>query len=177
MHCLTTTGVSGSVTWHKLHLESVSVTQVHFAGLRCRSLNLHHFKARTSNRVVFSSYSITYAHTREDRDLFAHSQTALLLRHILSVGEPLNPEVIRWGEQVLLHTILWHLGTKLRPVPHMISNRAGLPVKHGLMGQPVEQGIEAVILDGPGMPCPSGEQGNIVSQTGLARSMFVYLPS
>jgi acetyl-CoA synthetase len=82
------------------------------------------------------------------------------LRRILSVGEPLNPEAIVWGERVFGKTFLdtwWQTETGSMH----ICNYAALPVKHGSMGRPFA-GTEAAILDDEGQPTPLGEEGYLV---------------
>ena len=67
------------------------------------------------------------------------------LRFIASVGEPLNPEAVRWGVEVLgkiIHDNWWQTETG----GIMIANLASLPIKPGSMGVPVP-GIEAAIIE------------------------------
>ncbi len=69
--------------------------------------------------------------------------SALGLIH--SVGEPLNPEAVRWAEKTLGMPILdnwWQTETG----GIMIANYPSMPVKPGSMGKPLP-GIEAEILD------------------------------
>ena len=66
------------------------------------------------------------------------------LRFIASVGEPLNPEAVRWGSRVLgqpIHDNWWQTETG----GIMIANFAGAEVRPGSMGRPLP-GIEAAIL-------------------------------
>jgi acetyl-CoA synthetase len=66
------------------------------------------------------------------------------LRLVASVGEPLNPEGVVWGEEVFGFPILdnwWQTETG----GIMIANTRGQPVKPGSMGRPVT-GIDATIL-------------------------------
>lgn len=66
------------------------------------------------------------------------------LRFISSVGEPLNPEAVVWGEKVLglpIHDNWWQSETG----GIMISNYAAMPIKPGSMGRPVP-GIKAAII-------------------------------
>jgi len=66
------------------------------------------------------------------------------LRHIASVGEPLNPEVIDWGARAFgqqIHDTWWQTETG----SIMIANRPGLPVRPGSMGKPVE-GIQVALV-------------------------------
>jgi acetyl-CoA synthetase len=66
------------------------------------------------------------------------------LRFAASVGEPLNPEAVLWGERVLglpFHDNWWQTETG----GIMIANFASLPIKPGSMGKPVP-GIQAAIV-------------------------------
>ncbi|TMW71816.1 acetate--CoA ligase [Alteribacter natronophilus] len=81
------------------------------------------------------------------------------LRHILSVGEPLNPEVIHWAGQnfgVRIHDTWWMTETGA----HLIVNLPSEAVKPGSMGRPLP-GIEVAILDETGEPLPAGETGEL----------------
>jgi acetyl-CoA synthetase len=67
------------------------------------------------------------------------------VRHMCSVGEPLNPAAVLWAERVMgrpFHDTFWQTETGAI----MISNVPGLPIKPGSMGKPVP-GIQAAILD------------------------------
>ncbi|MGM0545420.1 MAG: acetate--CoA ligase [Bacteroidota bacterium] len=67
------------------------------------------------------------------------------LRLIHSVGEPLNPEAVRWAQKMLDMPILdnwWQTETG----GIMIANYPSMPVKPGSMGKPLP-GVEAEILD------------------------------
>ncbi len=91
------------------------------------------------------------------------------LRHILSVGEPLNPEVIRWGMEVFnlpIHDNWWQTETGSQ----MISNLPCLPIKLGSMGKPLP-GIYAAIVDDEGNELEPGQIGKLVLKPGWP-SMF-----
>ena len=67
------------------------------------------------------------------------------LRFIASVGEPLNPEAVRWGYDILgkaIHDNWWQTETG----GIMIANTAAQPIKPGSMGMAVP-GIEAAIIE------------------------------
>ncbi|HOS92049.1 MAG TPA: AMP-binding protein [Armatimonadota bacterium] len=80
------------------------------------------------------------------------------LRHICSVGEPLNPEVIRWGLETYGHTIRdtwWQTETGCM----QIANAPWLPVRPGSMGKPLP-GVTAAVLDPTTHePLPPGQEG------------------
>jgi len=66
------------------------------------------------------------------------------LRFIASVGEPLNPEAVLWGERVLglpIHDNWWQSETG----GIMIANYASMDINPGSMGKPLP-GIEAAIV-------------------------------
>ncbi len=67
------------------------------------------------------------------------------LRHLASVGEPLNAEAVLWSEDRLglpFHDTFWQTETGAI----MIANLPGVPVKPGSMGKPFP-GITATVLD------------------------------
>jgi len=67
------------------------------------------------------------------------------LRHLASVGEPLNAEAVLWSEKVFGKPFLdtyWQTETG----SIMISNYPGMKIKPGSMGKPFP-GIEATLLD------------------------------
>ena len=66
------------------------------------------------------------------------------LRFVASVGEPLNPEAVVWGEETLglpIHDNWWQTETG----GIMIANFASLDIRPGSMGKPLP-GVEAAIL-------------------------------
>ncbi len=66
-----------------------------------------------------------------------------VLRHMASVGEPLNPEAVRWSVEAFgrpFHDTWWQTETG----GIMISNTAAMDIKPGSMGKPLP-GIEAAV--------------------------------
>lgn len=91
------------------------------------------------------------------------------LRHILSVGEPLNPEVVRWGMETFhmrIHDTWWMTETGAQ----MICNFGSMPLKPGSMGKPVP-GIEAAIVDDQGNVLPPNRMGNLALKKGWPAMM------
>lgn len=81
------------------------------------------------------------------------------LRHILSVGEPLNPEPIYWAKEaygVRIHDTWWMTETG----GHLIVNLPSQPIKPGSMGRAFP-GVTVGILDGDNNPLPPGEAGKL----------------
>ncbi len=91
------------------------------------------------------------------------------LRHILSVGEPLNPEVIRWGVEVFNHRIhdtWWMTETGAQ----LICNYPCLEIKPGSMGKPIP-GVVAAIVDQQGLELPQNKMGNLAIKKGWPSMM------
>lgn len=89
----------------------------------------------------------------------AKSEDLTSLRHLCSVGEPLNPEAIRWGLEAFglpFHDTWWQTETGAMS----IVNYPALPIKIGSMGKPFP-GIEAAIVDDEGRVVKTGVEGNI----------------
>ena len=111
----------------------------------------------------------------------AHEYDLGALRFIASVGEPLNPEVVRWGEKAFgmpVHDNWWQTETG----GIMIANYRSMDVRPGSMGRPLP-GIEAAVArrddddhpvfapDGTLALAAIGEQGELVLRPGWP-SMF-----
>lgn len=91
------------------------------------------------------------------------------LRHILSVGEPLNAEVVHWGMKVYgqrIHDHWWMTETGAI----IISNYPSMPMKPGSMGKPFP-GIKAAILDEEGNELPPGQMGPLSIKAGWPSMM------
>jgi acetyl-CoA synthetase len=81
------------------------------------------------------------------------------LRFIASVGEPLNPEVVLWGQEAFgmpIHDNWWQTETG----GIMIANYRSMDVRPGSMGRPLP-GIEASVArrDAEGRPVLAGDGG------------------
>ncbi|UCH22899.1 MAG: acetate--CoA ligase [Deltaproteobacteria bacterium] len=91
------------------------------------------------------------------------------LRHLYSVGEPLNPEAVIWGEKIFnkpFHDNWWQTETG----SIMIANYPIQDIKPGSMGRTFP-GIEAGIVDDNYEELSYGEEGNLVLRPGWP-SMF-----
>ena len=67
------------------------------------------------------------------------------LRHMASVGEPLNPEGVHWGREAFrldFHDTFWQTETG----SIVVTNLPGMPVKPGSMGRPFPA-LEATVVD------------------------------
>ncbi|RAK21218.1 acetyl-CoA synthetase [Anoxybacillus vitaminiphilus] len=91
------------------------------------------------------------------------------LRHILSVGEPLNPEVVRWGMKVFnrrIHDTWWMTETGAQ----LICNYPCMEIKPGSMGKPIP-GVKAAIIDDQGNELPPYRMGNLAIKKGWPSMM------
>ncbi len=92
------------------------------------------------------------------------------VRTILSVGEPLNPEVIKWAKKVYGKRVLdtwWMTETG----GHMIVNYPSMDIKLGSMGKPLP-GIQAAIIDNEGRELPPNRMGNLAIKKGWPSMMY-----
>ncbi|WP_078432322.1 acetate--CoA ligase [Metabacillus halosaccharovorans] len=91
------------------------------------------------------------------------------LRHVLSVGEPLNPEVVRWGVKVFnnrIHDTWWMTETGAQ----LICNYPAMEIKPGSMGKPIP-GVKAAIVDDQGNELPPYRMGNLAIKKGWPSMM------
>ncbi|MCW5823449.1 MAG: acetate--CoA ligase [Cyanobacteria bacterium TGS_CYA1] len=86
------------------------------------------------------------------------------LRHVLSVGEPLNAEVVRWGMKVYglpIHDNWWQTETGMQ----LIANLPCMAIKPGSMGKPLP-GVYAAVVDEHGQEMEAGKLGKLVVKPG-----------
>lgn len=92
------------------------------------------------------------------------------LRHMASVGEPLNPEAIRWAHQVYkkpFHDNWWQTETGAI----CIANYPSMDIKVGSMGKPFP-GVVAGIVDDEGKELPRNKEGNLALKPGWPSMMI-----
>ncbi|MDQ1372411.1 MAG: acetyl-CoA synthetase [Candidatus Thermoplasmatota archaeon] len=92
------------------------------------------------------------------------------LRALYCVGEPLNPEGVRWAMEVFdnkpFHDTWWQTETG----SILITNFPEMPIKPGSMGKPLP-GIEAAIVDETGKVLGQGEEGSLALKPGWPSMM------
>ncbi|MGU9541614.1 acetate--CoA ligase [Bacillus cereus] len=91
------------------------------------------------------------------------------VRHVLSVGEPLNPEVIRWGMTAFglrIHDTWWMTETG----GQVICNYPCMEIRPGSMGKPIP-GVKAAIVDNEGNEVPPYTMGNLAIAKGWPSMM------
>ncbi|MSQ08223.1 MAG: acetate--CoA ligase [Dehalococcoidia bacterium] len=94
------------------------------------------------------------------------------LRFIASVGEPLNPEAVVWGNRMFkqaIHDNWWQTETGAI----MCANYASMEVRPGSMGRPIP-GVEMGIVDDNFDPLPPGKPGLLVVRPGWPAMFHTY---
>lgn len=149
----------------------LGVTQIHYGG-GYDAEAWFTILEREKVTVWYSAPTALRMLMREDAELFKRFSLSNL-RHICSVGEPLNPEVIRWGKDVLGKDI-YDTWFQTETGAIMIANRPGLDIRPGSMGKPAP-GIEAAILDDEGNLLPPQEQGHLCLKAGWSSMFRTYI--
>ena len=103
-------------------------------------------------------------------DLRAHDLSGL--RHCLSAGEPLNPEVIRvWQEGTGGLTV--YDGYGQTETCNLVANYRCVPVRPGSMGKPAP-GYDVEVVDEGGERRPDGEEGHIAVRVAPDRPVGIF---
>jgi acetyl-CoA synthetase len=103
-------------------------------------------------------------------DLRAHDLSGL--RHSLSAGEPLNPEVIRiWQDGTGGLTI--YDGYGQTETVNLVANYRCVPVRPGSMGKPTP-GFDVHVVDEQGEPVGVGEEGHIAVRVAPKRPVGMF---
>ena len=135
----------------------LGITQVQFAGGFDPD---HWFRILAEQRVSvwYTAPTALRMLSRAD-DVDYRSYDISGLRGIFSVGEPLNPEISRWGRKVLDRNI-YDTWFQTETGGIMIANRPGLAIRPGSMGRPVSS-VRAAILDDQGNRCATRTTGHL----------------
>jgi acetyl-CoA synthetase len=150
---------------------SLGVTQVHYGG-GYDAREWMDLLVRERISVWYSAPTALRMLMREDEAIFSEADLSHL-RHIFSVGEPLNPEVIHWSRRLLKRDI-YDTWFQTETGAIMISNRPGLDVRPGSMGKQVA-GIEPAIIAECGDHLTDGEQGNLCLKPNWPSLFITYL--
>lgn len=150
---------------------SLGVTQVHFGG----GYNAEEwFRILQDQRVTvwYSAPTALRMLMREDPSLYGAFNLSSL-RHISSVGEPLNPEVIHWARRTIGKEI-YDTWFQTETGAIMIANCPGIELRPGSMGKPVA-GIEPAIIADDGNSITDGTPGNLCLKAGWSSMFTAYL--
>jgi acetyl-CoA synthetase len=150
---------------------SLGVTQVHYGGMYDAEKWFDILQGE--GVTIWYSAPTALRMLMREENAFCASYDLSRLRHIFSVGEPLNPEVIQWSRTVLGRDI-YDTWFQTETGAIMITNRPGLAVRPGSMGKPVS-GVTPAILADDGTPAADGEQGNLCLKPGWPSMFVTYL--
>jgi acyl-coenzyme A synthetase/AMP-(fatty) acid ligase len=93
------------------------------------------------------------------------------LRHCVSAGEPLNPEVIKvWKDATGL---MVYDGYGQTETVNLIANYRCLPVRPGSMGKPTP-GFDVCVVDDDGKVLPMGEEGHVAVRVSPERPVGLF---
>lgn len=150
---------------------SMGVTQVHFGG----GYNAEEWLRILQDQRITVWYSAPTALRmlmREDAALYARFDLTSL-RHICSVGEPLNPEVIHWARRIIGKEI-YDTWFQTETGAIMIANRPGVEIRPGSMGIPAA-GIKPAIIADDGTIILDETPGNLCLESGWTSMFTTYL--
>ena len=134
--------------------------------------NWYRFIAKYGITVWYSAPTAIRLLMKEGVDL-ARRFDLSSLRHLCSVGEPLNAEAVVWSEQAYgrpFHDTYWQTETGCM----VITNFPGMRIKPGSMGKPFP-GITAAVVDpATARPVPQGQMGVIALKAGWPSQIRTY---
>jgi len=150
---------------------SLGVTQIHYGGGYDAKLWFDLLQ-KEEVTIWYSAPTALRMLMREEAGLYKDYDLSKL-RHIFSVGEPLNPEVITWARTIIGRDIhdTW-FQTETGGI--MITNRPGLEIRPGSMGTPLN-GIEPAIIADNGELLDNNHQGNLCLKIGWPSMFVTYL--
>ncbi|MFA5143715.1 MAG: AMP-binding protein [Candidatus Omnitrophota bacterium] len=150
---------------------SCGVTQIHFSGQYDPAAWLAILE-KESITVWYTAPTALRMLMKENASLFGKFNLNKL-RHIYSVGEPLNPEIIQWSRKVLAKDVhdTWFM-TETGSI--MIANRPGFGIKPGSMGKPIA-GVHAAIITDNGRTAKDGQCGNLCLKAPWPSMFLAYL--
>jgi acetyl-CoA synthetase len=150
---------------------SLGVTQIHYGGGYDAKLWFDLLQNETVT-IWYSAPTALRMLMRENAELYK-GYNLEALKHIFSVGEPLNPEVIAWAWTTLKKEI-YDTWFQTETGGIMITNRPGLEVRPGSMGIPLDD-IEPAIIADDGELLGNNKQGNLCLKTGWPSMFATYL--
>lgn len=147
---------------------SQGITQVHYGGAYDPQAWFTVLEREKVNKWYTAPTALRML-MREEESFYKKFNLSAL-KHIFSVGEPLNPEILAWSKRVLKRDI-YDTWFQTETGSIMIANRPGLDIKPGSMGKPLTS-ITAAILSDDGQVLPANQPGNLCLKPGWP-SMFI----
>jgi len=150
---------------------SLGVTQIHYGGVYDAGIWFDILQEEGVT-VWYSAPTALRMLMREEPG-FYQGYRLDALRHIFSVGEPLNPEVISWARATFGKEI-YDTWFQTETGGIMITNRPGLEIRPGSMGTSLP-GIEAAIVADDGELLGDNQEGNLCLKEGWDSMFVTYL--
>lgn len=154
--CTADLGWVTGVAYAALGPWALGVTQVIFEG---RFSPQNWYKVLEDNHVTVWYTAPTAIRMLMGSDIKPKDFDLSSLRHLCSVGEPLNPEAVWWGLEAFglaFHDTWWQTEQGGITIP----NYPIMDIKPGSMGKPLP-GVVAAIIDDAGNELPQGKEGNL----------------
>ncbi len=150
---------------------SLGITQIHYGGMY-NAAKWFDVLEKEKVSIWYSAPTALRMLMLEDTSFYQKYDLSNL-KHIFSVGEPLNPEVIQWSKKTL-GKVIYDTWFQTETGAIMIANRPGMEVHPGSMGKAVA-GILPVILADNGDSVAVGVQGNLCLTSGWPSMFTTYL--
>lgn len=150
---------------------SLGITQLHYGG-GYDAKSWFELLQDESVTVWYSAPTALRMLMRENPEVLKSFDVSSV-RHIFSVGEPLNPEVVAWARKNFGKDI-YDTWFQTEAGGIMITNRPGLEIRPGSMGKSLA-GIETAIIGDDGGLCSTNEPGNLCLKAGWPSMFVTYL--
>lgn len=150
---------------------SLGVTQVHFGGTYNAEVWMDIIE-KEKITIWYTAPTALRMLMREEASVFLKHDLSQL-KHIFSVGEPLNPEIINWSRKILKKDI-YDTWFQTETGSILITNKPGQEIKPGSMGKPIEL-VDGVIISDEGKKLESKLSGNLCIKTGWDSMFKTYL--
>lgn len=169
--CISDQGWVTGITYGMTGPWSLGVTQLHYAG----GYEMDAWMSILENEKIsvwYTSPTALRMMMREDKEVFLRHDLSKL-KYIFSVGEYLDPGIVKWSRDTLKKEIYeTYFQTETGCI--MISTKPGMPVIPGSMGKPVDR-IDAAILSDEGKILGKNQKGNLCIKAGWDSMMNTYL--
>lgn len=165
--CTADLGWVTGVVYAALGPWALGVTQVLFEG---RFSPENWYKVMEDNKVIVWYTAPTAIRMLMGSEIKPKDFDLSSLRHLCSVGEPLNPEAIWWSLEVFglpFHDTWWQTEQGAITIP----NYPIMDIKPGSMGKPLP-GVVAAIIDDEGNELPQGEEGHLALKASTVQSLM-----
>jgi acetyl-CoA synthetase len=150
---------------------SLGVSQIHFGGAYDAEVWMSLIETEKIS-IWYTAPTALRMLMREDNSVFLKHDLSKL-KHIFSVGEPLNPEIIHWSRELFKKEI-YDTWFQTETGSIMITNRPGLLVKPGSMGKPNGR-IDAAIISDEGKILGNKLTGHLCIKEGWDSMLKTYL--